>query len=115
MTSPSDAWIGCSLDAGKGKTFVQLVGPGALFERKVLASAFGDDHDDALATAMKRAGVDSVRGRASLASDLRTSGPVQLAFDLDPAALRERPAGLLGACRQLEIAVDGLTETIRAH
>lgn len=111
----SDAWIGCSLDAGKGKTFVQLVGPGSLFERKVLASAFGGDHEDALAAAMKIAGVDSVRGTASVTEDRRGSVPVQLAFNLDPAALRERPAGLLGACRQLEVALDQLTEMIRAH
>lgn len=111
----SDAWIGCSLDAGKGKTFVQLVGPGALFERKVLASAFGGDHEEALAAAMKIAGVDSVHGTASLVADRRESAPLQLSFNRDPAALRERPAGLLGACRQLELALDELTEAIRAH
>jgi hypothetical protein len=76
----SDAWIGCSLDAGKGKTFVQLVGPGALFERKVLASAFGDDHEDALATAMKRAGVTRLRRNLAVAigngGDASAVGPL---------------------------------------
>ena len=112
MTSHSDAWIGCSLDAGKGQTFVQLVGPGRLFERKVLASAFGADEDDALGKAMKIAGVDSVRGRASIVDDISRRSPLQLSFDLDPAALNERPAGLLGACRQLELTLDGLTEAV---
>lgn len=111
MTFPSDAWIGCSLDAGKGQTFVQLVGPGRLFERKVLASAFGADEEDALDKAMKIAGVDSIRGRASVV-DERPAAPRQLVFDLDPSAVHERPAGLLAACRQLGIALDGLAEAV---
>lgn len=115
MKSPSDgAWLGCKLDAGGGKVFVQLVGPGALFERKVLASAFGSGEEDALEKAMRAAGVSEVQGQAEVGSTLmdRMSGMLQadqLAFDLGG------PSGLTEACRKLENAIERLMWVIRVN
>jgi len=62
MTSPSKAYIGCLLCANvkKNQFFCQIVGPGGIADREVLASAFGPGRDGALANAMQIAGVTEV-------------------------------------------------------
>lgn len=121
-SSPSEAYLGCSIPADKGKTFVQLID----IDGKVLASAFGFDHDEAVTQAMRIAGVAGITerpGRVPRRVQQPAAAPQpaaqppeqQLAFNLDPHALRERPAGLLAACQQLSLAVDGLIGAIRAQ
>lgn len=103
MTSfPSEAYLGCSIPADKGKTFVQLID----INGKVLSSAFGFDHDEAVTQAMKIAGVAEIVGKRPR---------VPTAHRLDPYALNERPGGLLAACRQLSLAIDGLMGVMRAQ
>lgn len=62
MTFPSKAYLGCMIvaDVKKNEYFCQLVGPGMILERKVLASAFGRGKEEALANAMSIAGVDEI-------------------------------------------------------
>lgn len=62
MTSPSEAYLGCLLCANvkTNEFYCQIVGPGELFERKILGSAFGPGREGALANAKAIAGVDVV-------------------------------------------------------
>jgi hypothetical protein len=107
MMSRSKAWIGCSIDAGKGKWFVQLVGPGPLFDRRILASAFAGDEETAIASALCQCGIGDVEGVATVWGQ-----------ELPPTTygmIRARQAtdGFLGALGRCGEAVDRLTHQLR--
>lgn len=101
----SGAYIGCSIPAKRG-WFVQLVGPGALFERKVLSSAFGGDPDDALLKAMNAAGVTECAGPAQLKPTLMQ----KITATLGPP----EDIGLLWQIRLCELEITFLVEALDA-
>lgn len=86
-------------DPKKDEWFIQLCVPDAtgLLGRRVVGGALGRGEDETLAQAMSDAGINEI-------VDQR----------LDPVALHERPAGVKGSLLQCGIAVEQLTETIRA-
>ena len=86
-------------DPKKDEWFIQLCVPDAtgLLGRRVVGGALGRGEDETLAQAMSDAGITEI-------VDQR----------LDPVALHERPAGVKGSLLQCSIAVEQLTETIRA-
>jgi hypothetical protein len=100
MTSPSDVWLGCSIDAGKGKWFVQLVGPGDLFERKVVASAFAVDEENAIVSCLEAAGLNEAAYKGKAAT-------------VAPAAPKRAPTGLLTALSALSHEVGQLTDALK--
>lgn len=49
--------LGCAIPTKKGEIFVQIVTPGPIGERKVLASVVGPTKEDALRAAISAAGI----------------------------------------------------------
>jgi hypothetical protein len=103
----SSAFISTKIlnDAKKDEWFIQLCVPDAtgLLGRRVVGGALGRGEDETLAQAMTDAGVTEIVER-----------PQQTRQRLDPVALHERPAGVKGSLLQCGIAIEQLTETIRA-
>lgn len=95
-------------DAKKDEWFIQLCVPDAtgLLGRRVVGGALGRGEEETLAQAMESAGVTEIVEQPRPVAQTRQR--------LDPVALHERPAGVKGSLLQCGIAIEQLTETIRA-
>lgn len=103
----SSAFISTKIlnDAKKDEWFIQLCvrDDTGLLGRRVVGGALGRGEEETLAQAMKEAGVTEI---------VYPWQPTRQR--LDPVALHERPAGVKGSLLQCGIAIEQLTETIRA-
>lgn len=79
--------------------FAQIVGPGEMFERKILASEFGIGRDGAIVNAMEKAGVNILEDPVANVPFL-------------PAP--EVPAGIIALLKTVEDEVERLIYGVRA-